>query len=161
MVVRLNKVVSILLLLLSGLIIINGLAQATDNATIYANTITGGSANSSYQITGYNDSIIQNIEMYLFPNNTSAVQPEKAIYEVTKPFYFNGVGSWWIVIVILTMGAIFWFDHNGSPFLIILLLMIGNSVLWVFIPYDWMGTIVVCAIFSLALIVVTALRGRG
>ena len=137
------------------------IAYDNDNGDGYADGVTGGFANRSMRLPFFTDHLFTDLLDQLFPNNTDNIKPDQAVYTITKPFYMHGVGNWWIVIVLLTMAGIYWLSHNGSPFLIIVLFMIGNGVLWAFLPMDWLSTIAIMCLFSLALMIVTAIRGRG
>jgi hypothetical protein len=95
----------------------------------------------------------------LLPNNTTNYNLGGAIYEGTKPLYYNGVGSWWIVIVICTIGGIIILSQAGSPFLVIMAILAGgDAIIWTVLPADWRVTLGVIIALDIAIIALMAIR---
>jgi PKD repeat protein len=107
---------------------------------------------------GNGGGILQGIIDSIFPKDTDDFDLGTGLYYAGKPFSLNGIGDWWIVIVIITVAALILLSQGGSPFLLVMGLILGNAVIWVFIPMDWRSTIVVMATLTIAILILTLLR---
>jgi PKD repeat protein len=107
---------------------------------------------------GNGGGILQGIIDSIFPKDTDDFDLGTGLYYAGKPFSLNGIGDWWIVIVIITVAALILLSQGGSPFLLVMGLILGNAAIWVFIPMDWRSTIVVMATLTIAILILTLLR---
>jgi hypothetical protein len=118
-----------------------------------------GPVNTSGAIPLFGDTSFWGLVTKLIPNNTTNYDLGGAIYEGTKPLYYSGVGNWWIVIVICTVGGIIILSQSGSPFLVIMALLAGgDAIIWTILPADWRVTIGVIVALDLAIVAITAIR---
>lgn len=124
----------------------------------YTRNIIGGNINTSRTIQTFNDDSFTGLLKGIIPNSTDEYDVGKTIYYGTKPLSYNGIGNWWIVITIIVVGALMIMSQSGSPFLLILAALLGNFVLWAFLPFDWVGTITALAILDISILVLTLIR---
>jgi PKD repeat protein len=118
-----------------------------------------GPVNTTETIPVFGDTSFWSMINLLLPNNTTNYDLGGAIYQGTKPLYYNGVGSWWIVIVICTVAGIIILSQAGSPFLVIMALLAGgDAIIWTVLPADWRVTIGVIVALDLAIIALMAIR---
>jgi hypothetical protein len=150
---RLTTPILLLILLLTSCTV--STAQ-TVTPTIPA--VYGGVSNQT--VPYFNDGILQGVIDALFTNDTTTVNPGKAIYYLGKP-YSMYIGNWWILIFLGVIGAIMWYSQGGSPYLLIMSFLVGNVVIWCFIPLDIVGSLTAIMLFSLSLILVAAFKGRS
>lgn len=129
------------------------------NGTWYMTNITGGIATAT--IEPFNDTTTLDLANDIVPNSTDDYNVGKIGYDIGRPYTYNGIGNWWILVVIGIIAFTFVMSQAGSAFLLILALILGNGVIWVFVPFDWLGILVTLAIFNLSVIVLAVVRGRN
>jgi hypothetical protein len=118
----------------------------------YVNNITGGKAATNHTVGLFNDGGFSSLITHIFPSNTDNVDVGAALGDLGRPFTMN-MGGWWVVIVIGVLGFGMILSHGGNTILTGLTLMFGNVVLWVFLPFDWLGAVVSMIIFSFSIAV--------
>lgn len=125
--------------------------------------ITGAMAANNTTVNTFNDGMLTDTINDTFKNNTDNIDVSRTMYDLSKPFYLYGVGVWWILIVLGTFAVVVLFSQNMSPFLLIMTVMVGNIGLWGILGgfAEWWQTFTAIAIFSLSMIVISALKGRG
>jgi hypothetical protein len=115
--------------------------------------------NVSETVPLFHDTSFMGMINKLIPNNTDNYDLGGAIFDATKPLYYNGVGNWWIVILIVVVGGIMLLSQGGSPFLVIMALIAGgDAVVWVILPADWKTTIAVIIVLDIALVALAFIR---
>lgn len=132
--------------------------QKSGYVFVSANPIVGP-VNTSDQITKFNDDSLWSMVTGLIPNNTDNYDLGTTIYQGTKPFYYNGVGNWWIVIAICVVAGLMILSQSGSPYLTIMAFIAGgDAIVWAVLPADWRVTIGVIVALDIAIIALTAIR---
>jgi hypothetical protein len=116
------------------------------------------SVNTSDTIPTFSDDSTDGLIENIFPNDTDNFDLGTGIYYATKPYSYNGVGQWWIVIVLATVGGLILLSQGGSPFLLVMGLLIGNSAVWVFIPTDWQNTVIIMIVLTISILILHAIR---
>jgi PKD repeat protein len=115
--------------------------------------------NSSESVQVFNDSSFWTMITKLLPNDTDNYDLGGAIYQSTKPFYLNGVGNWWIVIVVCTVGALILLSQSGSSFLVTMAFIAGGDfVVWAVLPADWKMTLAVLVGLTITTLVLSFIR---
>jgi hypothetical protein len=115
--------------------------------------------NASETVPLFNDNSFWTMITKIVPNNTDNYDLGGAVFYATKPLYYNGVGNWWIVILIIVCGGIILLGQMGSPFLLIMALLAGGDVvIWSILPADWKTTIAVIIILDIALVALAFIR---
>jgi hypothetical protein len=115
--------------------------------------------NSSESVPLFNDSAFTDFLGGIFPTNTDDYDLGETIYDATKPLYLSGIGSWWIVIVTMTIAGMVLLAQGGSPFLVsVAFLMGGDVILWSVIPTDWRTTLIILIGLDISFIVLALIR---
>lgn len=127
-------------------------AQTNNSTAIPGNTTTA-------TLMPINDGVLTGVQNSLINNNTSQINPGKALWYLSKEFT-NVLGNWAIIIILGVVGGIIMYSQGGSPMSMIAAFMIGNVVIWAFVPFEWLGFISSLAIFALSCVIVAAVKGR-